>query len=142
MVCQTTYYTGAIVTRVLQDLKIGVLSYWSSANKLNLLILNGSTPGNEYGQFTFQTAQGHSTIDNFIASAQCMTAVQSLHVHEQASRYHSDPNPLFLHSACESLTHAPIPTPSAESDARMRYDVQERTPSWVVFTILAGGGLP
>ena len=53
-----------------------------------------------------------------------MTAVQSLHVLEQASRYHSDHNPLFLHFACDSLTHAPAPTPSAESDARMRYDVQ------------------
>ncbi len=26
--------------------------------------------------------------------------------------------------ACESLTHAPVPTPSTESGARMRYDVQ------------------
>ena len=89
----------------------------------NLLNLNGRTPRNEFGQFTFQTAQGHSTIDYFIASAQCMTAVQSLHVLEQASRYHSDHNPLFLHFACESLTCAPIPTPSAESGARMRYGV-------------------
>jgi len=90
----------------------------------NLLILNGSTPGDEYGQFTFQTEQGRSTIDYFIASAQCMTAVQSLRVLDEAGRYRSDHNPLFLHFACESLTHAPVPTPSTESGARMRYDVQ------------------
>ena len=83
----------------------------------------GRTPGDEYGQFTFQTAQGHSTVDYFIASAQCMTAVQSLHLLEQAGRYHSDHRPLFLHFACESLTHSPVPTAS-ESGARMGYDVQ------------------
>ena len=43
---------------------------------------------------------------------------------EQASRCHSDHNSLFLHFACESLTCAPVPTPSAESGARMRCDVQ------------------
>ncbi|DBA81524.1 TPA: hypothetical protein ACH3X1_007298 [Trebouxia sp. C0004] len=37
----------------------------------DLLILNGRTPGDEYGQFTFQNAKGCcSTIDYFVASAQ------------------------------------------------------------------------
>ena len=59
-----------------------------------------------------------------MGSPPCMTAVQSLHLLEQANHYHSGCNPLLLHSACESLTRAPVPTPSAESGARMRYDVQ------------------
>ena len=87
----------------------------------NLLILNGRTPGVAYGQFTFQTEQGRSSIDYFIASAQCMTAVQLLRVLEEAGRYRSDHNPLFLHFACESLTRAPAP--STDSGARMQYDV-------------------
>ena len=56
----------------------------------NLLILNGRTPGDEYGQFTFQSAQGCcSTIDYFVASAHCFSSVKSLHVLPEASRYRS-----------------------------------------------------
>ena len=49
-----------------------LLEFWQQAN---LLILNGRTPGDEYGQLIFQTEQGRSTINCFIASAQSMTAV-------------------------------------------------------------------
>ena len=77
------------------------------------------------GQFTYQTAHGHSAIDYFIASSQCMAAVQSLHVVQEAARYHSDHNPLFLRIACEALADAPVPTSSATPDARVRYDAQK-----------------
>ena len=93
-----------------------LLEFWQQAN---LLILNGRTPGDEYGQLIFQTEQGRSTINCFIASAQSMTAVQSLRVLEEAGRYRSDDNPLFLHFTCEPLTHAPAPTPPTDSGARM-----------------------
>ncbi len=92
----------------------------------DLLILNGRTPGDEYGQFTFQNAKGCcSTIDYFVASAQCFSAVKSLHVLDEAARYRSDHNPLLLHIAykapCDTHTH----TSSAASDARIRYDAQK-----------------
>jgi len=92
----------------------------------DLLILNGRTPGDEYGYFTFQNAKGCcSTIDYFVASARCLSAVKSLHVLDEAARYRSDHNPLLLHIAykapCDSHTH----TSSAASDARIRYDVQK-----------------
>ncbi len=92
----------------------------------DLLILNGRTPGDEYGQFTFQNAKGCcSTIDYFVASAQCFSAVKSLHVLDEAARCRSDHNPLLLHIAykapCDTHTH----TTSAASDARIRYDAQK-----------------
>ena len=90
----------------------------------NLLILNGRTPGDEYGQYTFESARGHSTIDYFIASAKCMAAAQSLHVHQEASRYGSDHNLLQLHLACEQLSSAPTHPPSATPATRVRYDSQ------------------
>ncbi len=103
----------------------GVLSYWDSANRL-ISSSNGRTPGDEYGQFTFHNAKGCcSTIDYFVASAQCFSAVKSLHVLDEAARYRSDHNPLLLHIAykapCDTHTH----TSSAASDARIRYDVQK-----------------
>ncbi len=68
-----------------------------------------------------------------------MTAAQSLHVLAEAGRYGSDHNPLILRVACDTLSNAPIPktpyptilvvvpypTPSAASDASVRYVVQE-----------------
>ncbi len=92
----------------------------------DLLILNGRTLGDEYGQFTFKNTKGDcSTIDYFVASADCFAAVKSLHVLDEAARYNSDHNPLLLHLAykapCDTHTH----TSSAASDARIRYDVQK-----------------
>ena len=92
----------------------------------DLLILNGRTLGDEYGRFTFQNAKGCcSTIDYFVASAQCFLAVKSLPVLDEAARYRSDQNPLLLHIAhkapCDAHTH----TSSAAPDARMRYDIQK-----------------
>ena len=44
------------------------------------------SPGYEYGQFTFQNAKGCcSTIDYFVASAQCFSAVKLLHVLDEAA---------------------------------------------------------
>jgi len=77
----------------------------------DLLILNGRTPGDEYGQFTFQNAKGCcSTIDYFVASAQCFSAVKSLHVLHEAARYRSDHN-LLLHIAYKArlATHTLTP---------------------------------
>ncbi len=92
--------------------------------QVDLLILNGRTLGNEYGQFTFKNTKGNrSTIDYFVASAECFSAVKSLHALDEAARYNSDHNPLLLHLAykapCDTHTH----TSSAASDARIRYDV-------------------
>ena len=92
----------------------------------DLLILNGRTLGDEYGHFTFKNPKGCcSTIDYFVASAECFSAVKSLHVLDEAARYNSDHNPLLLHIAykapCDTHTH----TSSAASDARIRYDVQK-----------------
>ena len=39
----------------------------------NLLILNGRTPGHDYGKFAFASAGGHSTVDHYVASVHCMT---------------------------------------------------------------------
>ena len=74
----------------------------------------------------FKNTKGdRSTIDYFVASAQCFSAVKSLHVLDEAARYNSDHNPLLLHLAykapCDTHTH----TSSAASDARIRYDVQK-----------------
>ena len=66
-----------------------------------------------------------TVIDYFIASAHCMAAVQSLHIVQEAARYHSDHNPLFLRTACEALADAPIPISSAATEARVRYVIQE-----------------
>ena len=63
------------------------LSYWGFANRI---ILNGWTPGDEYGNFTFAGAGGHSSVDYYIASVHCMTAAKSLHVLEEAGRYGTD----------------------------------------------------
>ena len=90
----------------------------------NLLILNGRTVGDECGQCTFQSARGKSTVDYFIASVHCMTAAKSLHVLEEAARYGSDHNPLFLHVACDTVQLARSSNPSAACEARVRYDVQ------------------
>ena len=90
----------------------------------NLLVLNGRTPGDEYGQFTFESAIGDSTVYYFIASVHCLTAAKSLHVLEEAGRYGTDHNPIMLCVACESLSNAPTPTPSAPTSARVRYDGQ------------------
>ena len=90
----------------------------------NLLILNGRTPGDECGQFTFQSARGKSTVDYLLASIHCVTAAKSLHVLEEAARYASDHNPLTLHIACDIHEHAPTSNPSVDSGARVRYDVQ------------------
>jgi len=91
----------------------------------DLLILNGRTPGDEYGQFTFQNAKGCcSTIDYFVASAQCFSAVKSLHVLHEAARYRSDHN-LLLHIAYKAPCNTHTHTSSAAPDARIRYDVQK-----------------
>ncbi len=84
--------------------------------------MNGRTLRDECGQFTFQTANGQSVIDYFIASDKCMAAAQSLHVLEEASRYSSDHNPLIMRIASETLRDAPTSTPSAASDLKVRYD--------------------
>ncbi len=61
---------------------------------------NGRTLGDEYGQFTFKSAKGNrSTIDYFVASAECFSAVKSLHVLDVAARYNSDHDSLLLHLA-------------------------------------------
>lgn len=60
----------------------------------------------ESGQLTFQSANGHIVIDHFIASEQCMSAAQTLHVLEEASRYCTDDIPLILHVASEMLIDA------------------------------------
>ena len=53
-----------------------------------------------------------------------MTAAKSLHVLEEAARYGSDHNPLFLHVACDTVQLANSSNPSAACEARVRYDVQ------------------
>ena len=92
----------------------------------DLLILNGRTLGDECGHFTIKNTKGCcSTVDHFVASAECFSAVSPLHVSDEAARYNSDHNPLLLHIAykapCDTHTH----TSSAASDARIRYDVQK-----------------
>ena len=52
-----------------------------------------------------------------------MTAAKSLHVLEEAARYGSDHNPLFLHVACDTVQLAHSSNPSAACEARVRYDV-------------------
>ena len=89
----------------------------------NLLILNGRTPGDEYGQCTFQSARGKSTVDYFIASVKCLTAAKSLDVLEEAARYGSDHNPLILRITCDTTKHCPTPDLSA-ADAKVQYDGQ------------------
>ena len=76
----------------------------------DLLILNGRTLRDEYGHFTFENTKGCcSTIDYFVASAECFSVVKSLHVLDDAARYNSDYNPLLLHIAykapCDTHTH-------------------------------------
>lgn len=61
----------------------------------------------------------------FIASAQCTTAVQSLHVPGEASRHGSDRNSLILHVACKALSHAPTDTASVVHDIRVQYGIQK-----------------
>ena len=48
----------------------------------NLLILNGRTPGDKIGKYTFgiDDASGYSVVDYYIAFADCLKATQSLHV--------------------------------------------------------------
>ncbi len=66
-----------------------------------------------------------SVIDCFVASEQCMAAIQSLRVLEEASGYSSDCNYFILGVASETLGDAPTPTPSAASDLRVQYDAHK-----------------
>ena len=62
----------------------------------SMLILNGRTPGNEMGKYTFGTASSRrrSTIDYCIASAHCMFQ----HCLEDAFEYAADHHSVILHS--------------------------------------------
>ena len=90
----------------------------------NLLILNGRTQGDLEGKFTFRNTQGSSTIDYFVASAQCMTMTRSLQVLEDITHGRTDHYPVLLHVSCNALaaSHHRIPPPS--TDAKFRYDGQ------------------
>ena len=72
----------------------------------SLPILNGRTQGDEAGKYTFGVASssGRSTIDYFIASAQCMSTAASLQVNEDAEVYYTDHHIVVLHMLFESLT--------------------------------------
>ena len=77
MSCLITSRTGTTVTAApgFQTWGPELLGF---CQQNNLLILNGRTPGNECGHFTFQSAGRHSSVDYFVASVKCMTAAKSL----------------------------------------------------------------
>ena len=91
-----------------------------------LLILNGQTPGDEIGQYTFGVgpAPGHIVIDYYITSANCMSAVQSLCVLEDAN-CRTDHFPVQLHVACDTIVAAKAGLPPAPSEPRIRYDADK-----------------
>ncbi len=61
--------------------------------------MNGPTRSNLEGKYTFgiRSSSGRSVIDHFTASANCMSATQSLQVFVDVSHYMSDHNSLLLH---------------------------------------------
>ena len=91
----------------------------------SLLILNGRTPGDEAGKYTFGIASssGRSAIDYFIASAQCMSASASLQVNDDAEVYCTDHHSVVLHMLCEPLKEYEHNS-SHLSTERVRYDDQ------------------
>ena len=92
----------------------------------NLLILNGRTPGDELGQYTFGvgSASGHSVIDYYFSSAKCMSAVQSLRVLKDAS-CRTDHFHVQLHIACDTIAAAKAGLPPAPSEPGIRYDADK-----------------
>ena len=92
----------------------------------SLLILNGRTPGDEAGKYTFGIASssGHSAIDYFIASAQCMSAAVSLQVNEDAEVYCTDHHSVVLHMLCETLAGYEHNSSHFSTVERIRYDDQ------------------
>ena len=65
---------------------------------INLLILNGRTPGDATGQHRFGIGayNGHSAIDYYFASAKCMSAAQYLLVLDTSARWNAFSNKAHL----------------------------------------------
>ena len=93
----------------------------------SLLILNGRTPGDEAGKYTFGIASssGHSAIDYIIASAQCMSAAVFLQVNEDAEVYCTDHHSVILHMVCEPLKEYENNSSHFSTVERVRYDDQK-----------------
>lgn len=92
--------------------------------RANLLILNGRTPGDDKGKYFFGIdARGSSTIDYYVASARCMSAMKSLHVLDVARDVRSDHYPVQLHVACDEL-HS-MCAPPTSSEPKIRYHRQK-----------------
>ena len=70
------------------------LCLWRVFNKLNLITLNGSAPGDQPGQFTYWTTSGASTIDYLAISPGLALRVNKFEI---ISRSESDHLPLTLY---------------------------------------------
>lgn len=112
------------------DLTLNNTSTWGPellelCKDTNLLILNGRTHGDLEGKFTYHSNHGSSTIDYFVASAQCIAMTRSLQVLEDITHGRTDHYPVLLHVSCNTLDASHQHIPPASTDARFRYDGQK-----------------
>ena len=92
----------------------------------SLLIVNGRTPGDVAGKYTFGIASvtDHRAIDYIIASAQSMSAAVSLQVNEDAEVYCTDHHSVVFHMLCELLKEYEHNSLLFSTTERVRYDAQ------------------